>query len=109
MGLQTDTSADPDSEVENERQKTKAAKDANQWGSLVNVMYGINKEKDMKLNPQYFITRDSMLNANRRRGFRTNSSNSSIEAQEESKSSHLGDSQPLKDIFKERVNEFSTN
>ena len=78
VGLQTETSADPDSEVERERQRQKAAKNANVWGSLVTVMYGIDKENDMKLNPKYFITKDTILNASRRRGFRSNSSASQV-------------------------------
>ena len=49
VGLQTETSVDPDSEVERERQRQKAAKHANVWGSLVTVMYGIDKENDMKM------------------------------------------------------------
>lgn len=29
---------------------------SNVWGSLVTVMYGIEDEKDMKLNPQHFLS-----------------------------------------------------
>ena len=74
-------------------------------------MYGIEKEKDMKLNPKYFITKDSILNANRRRGFRSESSSSvgSLEAPEEQKQKRYGVNVPIKGIVKNKVREFSSN
>ena len=51
--LKTETSVSLDSN-RNQYKRDKDKKTENVWGSLVNVMYGLENEKIMKLSPEHF-------------------------------------------------------
>ena len=71
----TETSQSLDS-ARNERRfvKKEAAKEpGNTWGSLVNVLYGLENEKVMKLGPDHFRRNDNIYESQetaKRRGQR---------------------------------------
>ena len=56
-GLETETSMDLDSERQAVKEQARAAS-SNVWGSLVEVLYGIEREDNMKLNPQHFLKKN---------------------------------------------------